>query len=151
MENPLFDYYRNRQAPLQWRGALGALAQSLTNHFSPEQLRTLLREAGQHFASQHPVQAAETVQSMQDAMNGVWTTQDWGWVDIHDLDSFLTLTHYAAPLESAFGAQNLAWSAAFLEGVYEQWFRQLGASDALHVRQSEESDVRKAIVLRLGR
>ncbi|SMG57778.1 cellulose biosynthesis protein BcsD [Paraburkholderia susongensis] len=61
----------------------------------------------------------------------------------------LRIVHYCAPLQ-AFGDSVLAWTPAFLEGVYQTWLSTLGAQ-GLSVAQTNTFGGDSALEFRLGR
>ena len=148
MDNSHSAYLRARHIAPQWRLVLPALGQALSAKLPAETLRSLLHSTGEAFAQAAPVAPAESVARMEDAMNQAWDRHDWGWVGIEDQGDALVLTHHAAPLAMAFGEAALAWAPGFLEGAYQQWFRQLGAGESLRVRQVGQAD--GTVTLRFG-
>lgn len=150
MDNSLSDYLRARQVAPQWRHVLPAFGRALSANIPAETLRVLLQDTGTAFAQAVPVAQTESVAGMQDAMNAVWDAQDWGWVRIEDHGDALVLSHHASPLAAAFGPHAMSWTPAFLEGAYQQWFRQLGAADTLRVRLHGDIDDAGIVTLRFG-
>lgn len=135
MDRSAVDYLVERQCSTQWKDFLGALAVELSSQLDENSLCTLMRGVGVKFASQHPLPPCETVIDMQHAMSSVWDRMRWGRTVIAEQDTALQIVHLASPLHAAFGDAAALWASAFLEGVYQQWFVQLGASDLLHVKQ----------------
>lgn len=129
------DYHLRNQCSPQWRPFLGALAQELNSRLEPDQARALMRRLGTSMARNAPLPAMELLPDLEDAMNGVWSGMDWGWVELNDTDDALRIIHHCAPIEAAFGAGSRHWSPAVLEGAYEQWLRAAGAGDRLRVQQ----------------
>ncbi len=144
-------YFTARQCPLQWRGFLAATAGELSARFEPADLRAIMHGIGTRFAADIELADSNDVPAIARAMNAVWHTLDWGWVDIEEKDGAVRLSHHLAPLRAAFGEGAQTWTPAFLEGAYQAWFRQLGASDPLHVRQLGEADEDGALHFRFGR
>lgn len=145
------DYFAARQCPAQWKGFLHATANELANRFTPEDLRVVMHGIGGRFAAEIDLPDSNTIPDMQAAMSAVWQRLDWGWVELEEQSGSLQLIHHCAPLHAAFGDDALAWTPAFLEGAYQQWFRQLGASDVLRVRQVAPATSTQGIVLRFGK
>jgi hypothetical protein len=125
---PTLDYLLQRQISPQWRGLLTALAEE--------------------FAA-HPLPPCDSTADLADALNARWQEADWGYVELVDEADYLRIAHCCAPLQ-AFGSAALAWTPAFLEGVYQTWLRALGA-DGLSVAQASEFDEYATIEFRLGR
>lgn len=137
MNRPLsdHDYHLRYRCSPQWRPFLGALAQELSSRIEPDQARALMRRLGTSMARNAPLPAVELLPDLEDAMNGVWSGMNWGWVELSDTDDALRIIHHCAPIEAAFGAGSRHWSPAVLEGAYEQWLRAAGAGDRLRVQQ----------------
>lgn len=111
---------------------------------TPNHLRNVMRRAGERFARWYALTNAGTVADLQAAMNSIWDTLDWGWVEIREAEERLVLTHFYAPLRAAFGEYE-SWSGAFLEGVYECWMRQQGADPQLRVTSAGASDAASSV------
>lgn len=146
----VISYLSGRQVAAQWKIFLLSTSQELAEKFSAAELRTFMRRVGGRFGRELPVPACTTLDDIQLAMSQIWTRLDWGWVEITDQTDHLRLQHYCAPLEAALGREALAWTPSFLEGVYQQWFEQLGAGDRLRVSQVSDFDGIGGIGLRLG-
>jgi hypothetical protein len=134
------EYLLQKQCTRQWRGFLGAMSAEFSRQLSVDDLRTLMRKVGVRFAKNMALPACETVEQIRNGANHIWDEMDWGYVDIEEGDGCLRLLHYYAPLRSAFGQGAMIWSAAFLEGVYHQWFISCGAGNELSVRQSTDEE-----------
>lgn len=145
------DYFVARQCPAQWQGFLHATAGELASRFGPEDLRAVMQGIGMRFAAEIELPDSNTVAEMETAMSAVWQRLDWGYVELDEQSGSLQLIHHCAPLLAAFGETALAWTPAFLEGAYQQWFMQLGASDVLRVRQVEPATGAQGVVLRFGK
>ncbi|MCP3709844.1 cellulose synthase [Paraburkholderia sp. CNPSo 3274] len=135
----------------QWRPFLSFLTQELTQNLTPRFLTQLMRAAGGQFARQYALGEAGTVAAMREAMNQVWGELDWGQVEIREAQDWLVLTHYYAPLKAVFGAENVAWAAAFLEGAYEAWMHQLGADSQLRMTTAGPADASGTLVFLFGK
>lgn len=135
----------------QWRPFVSFLTQELTQNLTPRFLTQLMRAAGGQFARQYALAEADTVAAMREAMNQVWGELDWGQVEIREAQDWLVLTHYQAPLKAVFGAENVAWAAAFLEGAYEAWMHQLGADSQLRMTTAGPADASGTMVFLFGK
>jgi hypothetical protein len=138
---PTLDYLLQRQISPQWRGLLTALAEG--------ELRQLMYRVGCRFAAAHPLPPCASTADLADALNARWQEADWGYVELVDEADYLRISHSCAPLQ-AFGSAALAWTPAFLEGVYQTWLSALGA-EGLSVAQASEFDEYATIEFRLGR
>lgn len=151
MNNAALEYLSNQQASRQWKGFLGAFAEVLSDELPVTELQNLLRRVGTRFAQQMELGVCRTLDDLQLAMSRVWVDIDWGWVALDQQEDHLRIRHHCAPLRAAFGAHAVHWTPAFLEGVYQEWFLQIQAGEALHVRQVTAPDESGSIELRLGR
>ena len=114
------------------------------------ELRALMKRIGTRFAVNNPIPPCASVGEIQAAMAAVWIDSDWGWVEVDEIDRAMRIVHQCAPLWSAFGAESVDWTPAFLEGVYQQWLVALGAGDTLLVRQVTRMDEFGRIEFRLS-
>ncbi|MCC8394623.1 cellulose synthase [Paraburkholderia sp. MMS20-SJTR3] len=146
---PILDYLLERQISPQWRGMLSALAGEFEAQIGRDELRQLMQRVGVRFAQAHPLPACGSTADLQQALNDYWRAMDWGYVELADEAESLRIVHYCAPLP-AFGETALAWTPAFLEGVYQSWFSALGAQ-GLSVVQTSGFGVDSALEFRLGR
>ena len=146
---PTLDYLLQRQISPQWRGLLTALAEEFEAQIGQEELRQLMYRVGCRFAAAHPLPPCASTADLADALNSRWQEADWGYVELVDEADYLRIAHSCAPLQ-AFGSAALAWTPAFLEGVYQTWLSALGA-EGLSVAQASEFDEYATIEFRLGR
>jgi hypothetical protein len=145
------DYFVGRQCPAQWQGFLHATASELASRFGPDDLRAVMHGIGARFAAEIELPDSQTVPDMEAAMSAVWQRLDWGYMELEEQSGSLQLIHHCAPLLAAFGEDALTWTPAFLEGAYQQWFVQLGASDVLRVRQVAPATPAHGIAFRFGK
>ncbi|PZR40936.1 cellulose biosynthesis protein BcsD [Paraburkholderia fungorum] len=146
---PILDYLLERQISPQWRGMLSALATEFEAQIGRDELRQLMYRVGCRFAAAHQLPACGSTAELAHALNLLWQDMDWGYVELSDEAESLRIVHYCAPLQ-AFGNPALAWTPAFLEGVYQTWLSALGAQ-GLSVVQTSEFGADTAIEFRLGR
>lgn len=112
-------------------------------------MAALMRRVGGRFAQGVVLGQCNTLWDLQLAMGRVWVGLDWGWVAFEETADHLRIRHHCTPLLAAFGSGAEHWSPAFLEGVYQEWFRQTGAGD-LQVRQAGGFDAAGGIELHLA-
>lgn len=124
------------------------MADEFAQQLAEGDLQALMRRLGARFAQASPLPDCNTLDELQIAMGRIWVGQDWGWVALEELPGSLRIQHYCSPLVTAFGPDSTAWSPAFLEGVYQEWFRQSQAG-TLQVRQVSAPDAAGSIELRL--
>ncbi|MCB5364536.1 cellulose synthase [Pusillimonas sp. CC-YST705] len=139
MEKEIIKYLSAQQCSVQWRAFLEVFSQELTQQLTVTNLRGLMRRSGERFANQHPLPATETIAALQEAINVVWRSQNWGGASIVEDGTRLIIKHYLSPLQSGM-PEGATWASGFLEGVYEQWMHQSGADLSLHVTQSRLAD-----------
>lgn len=147
----LESYFRSQQVSLQWLPVLRAMALELSATARPEELRLLFFKAGGRFAQDVQAQFIhiKTLTELQEELNIFWAQINWGWVNFTETDAAVNITHQAAPLAEGFGDESLGWSVGLLEGFYQNIFIVLGASSAMKVRDSGESDA-MTLCLRFG-
>lgn len=146
---PILDYLLDRQISSQWRGMLSALATEFEAQIGRDELRQLMHRVGARFAAAHPLPVCGSTAELEQTLNVVWQELDWGCVALADEAESLRIVHYCAPL-LAFGNAALAWTPAFLEGVYQTWLSALGAQ-GLSVVQTSGYGEDTSIEFRLGR
>jgi hypothetical protein len=146
---PILDYLLERQISPQWRGMLSALANEFEAQIGCDELRQLMHRVGSRFAAAHPLPACGSTGELEQALNLYWRGMDWGYVELADEPESLRIVHYCAPLP-AFGEAALAWTPAFLEGVYQAWLSALGAQ-GLSIAQTSAFGQDSALEFRLGR
>ena len=145
-----WQYLLDRRCDRQWKDFLGAMSAEFAAQLSVADLRLLLRKIGERFARQTALPACATLDDIRDAANRIWSEIDWGHVEMREADGYLSLVHHCAPLKAAFGDDALAWSPAYLEGVYQQWFVSCGAGSDLRVAQASDADGAGTIEYRLS-
>ncbi len=147
-KNNLESYFRNQQVSLQWLAVLRAMALELCASAQPDELRLLFSKIGERLAAELHAQFQDinTLPELEQGLNLFWSQINWGWSSFQEAGESIEITHWAAPLAEAFGADNLGWSVGLLEGFYQNMFRLLGASTAMQVRDTGAS---QAMTLRL--
>ncbi len=151
MDRSTADYLTQHQCARQWKGFLNVLGAEISEQLPQDALRLLFYRMGTRYASQHPLTPTDSVVQMQADMAAIWDAADWGTVTLVEVDAALVITHYCSPLIAAFGPAMQTSAPAFLEGVYQQWFTQLGSSEILRVKQVSDADEFGSIEYRLAR
>ena len=149
MEN----YFRSQQVSLQWAPVLRALAQELGEMASPQDLQKLFFSAGARFAGDTAdrFEGTETLVQLEERLNDLWSSLNWGWVELTETRGVIEITHQAAPLAEAFGDEALEWSIGLLEGFYESVFKVLGAGDSMVVTGLPDESSGRTVRLNFGR
>ena len=121
-------YYKSQQVPLQWLPFLRALACELGTVADVETLQKIMSGTGARFAAEalEYFENAQTLAELEQGLNEFWLRTNWGWVELKEEDAHVSIAHFAAPLEEAFGSESLGWSASVLEGFYSHVFISLG-------------------------
>ncbi len=148
MEPAIVEYFAELQCSRQWKGFLRALAEEFSLQLPEADLQALMRRLGIRFAQGEPLPACQTLDELQIAMGRIWVAQDWGWVTLEESQGSLRIAHFCVPLFTALGPASLKWAPAFLEGVYQEWFRQSQAGE-LQVRHVAGPDAAGSVELRL--
>lgn len=144
------EHLATQRCSVQWRGFFQALSSEFSEALAPQDLRALMFRVGVRFAADHPLAQCTTLNEMQSGMTAIWRSIDWGWVDLEQDATQLTIRHTLSPMTAAFGHEHVDWSCGFLEGVYQSWFQQAGAGQ-LKVSQAESADAWGCVVLHLAR
>lgn len=150
MDKEIIKHLSAQQCSVQWRSFLDVFSQELTQQLTVNNLRGLMRRSGERFAKQYPLPATDTIAGLQDAINAVWRSQNWGWASITEDGARLLIKHYLSPLQAGM-PEGAPWSTGFLEGVYEQWMHQSGADLSLRVTQTRLADDHGTVEYSFGR
>ena len=134
----------------QWAGFLRAFSDEMQAQLSTDEYRELLRNMGLRLAESLPIEAQDTVEALESAINGHLQHMQWGYARMTDSGSMLQIEHYFDPLSSALQV-DAAVSGGLLEGVYECWFRSAGADDELRVLQVPHAASPTVLEFRFGR
>ena len=149
----LQNYFRVQQVSLQWLPVLRAMASELSAQTDAKELRHLFFKIGERFAKDTGdfFQGAKSLAQLEERLNDFWSRINWGWVDLHEVQAYIEITHQAAPLAEAFGDDAFEWSIGLLEGFYQSVFGVLGASETMVVRGAGASAGGMDVLLRFGR
>lgn len=134
MNNAVLDYLLSQKRPEDARFFTVHLMQQLQANANPDDLLPLMQAAGMQAARGMSLPPCQTLTQLQDAINAYWSQLGWGVVALAEHPDHLVIEHMASPLESLLGRTHLEYGAAFLEGVYQEWFVELGAGESLQVR-----------------
>ena len=145
-------YFESQSVSRQWAPFLDALGSVLTEQMPSRDLRAFMRALGKRMAAQLPLAEVDTLDDLQQCMNDNWSALSWGWVQLVEEESFISIEHCAAPLLGMFGQDSVEWTPALLEGLYAEWFREFGAGDPLILAQVGSAPVSAAqpLQFRLG-
>ena len=149
--DPALEFLLAERVSPQWSGFLDALTHELREQLSPEDLRALLRSVGQRFGAARPIEAGESVEELQRAVNGIWNSIRWGYAELRDGGDVLHITHHLSPLGQALGEGSAEAAAGFLEGVYESWMHHAGAADDLSARAAAPQPGSLAVSISFGK
>lgn len=130
------DYYRQRQSRPGWQDLLQILFSGILSTADDEDGRQFLNMMGSNLAKQHPLPLARTVGELEDALNGLLTEFDWGFVKIEPAEQELTLVHCAWPTASPHN-DDTHWRyalATVLEGAYSEWLQAQGGKNHVPLR-----------------
>lgn len=148
-----FEYYARQQCSTQWFAFLGAFAEEFGSQIPVAELRVLMARLGRSMAKHIQAPSGNTVEELEDSINGIWFNMDWGWVKLTEKDDGLFVEHHASPTMSAFGEDALAWSPALLEGIYADWFSAIGGEDSplQLIQVAPPQDCNTPLAFRYGR
>ena len=130
-------YFAGQQVSTQWQGFLQALSGELQQQMPAEEIESLMYVLGRRMGQNVRPDVGGTLDEMQDAINDVWASMNWGWARLKDVQTSLEIVHHCAPFRAAFGNGGAHWAGALLEGIYSLWFEEVGGGDDLILRQIE--------------
>lgn len=142
-------HFQQLQCSRQWRDFLAAMGAEFASALPVQDLATLMARIGLRFAAEHPLAACDTVAGLQQEMNRVWESLEWGWAELGQSGEGMEVTHRLSPLTSAFGEAQMPWACGFLQGVYQHWFTTAGAQ-GLQVDVMAVPDALGSLRLRLA-
>lgn len=128
-------YHQRRQHQPGWQDLVQTLFSGILATAEGEDGHQFLRMMGGDLARRHPLAACHTVGGLEDSLNQLLATFDWGEVTLTPGERGLTLTHIAWPVAPQ--ADAAGWQAAFaavLEGAYAAWLQAQGGHDQVPLR-----------------
>lgn len=131
---PDLEFLLTERISRQWAGFLRAFSEEMQSQLSTEEFRELLRNMGLRLGESLPIEAKDTIEALESAINSHLQQMQWGYARMTDSGSMLQIQHHFDPLSSALNIDATV-SGGLLEGVYEYWFRSAGAEDDLRVLQ----------------
>jgi hypothetical protein len=125
------NYAKAQRISLQWEAVLRAMAAEMSSVSDSADLRDFFFRIGERFAIEagERFKGVETLDELEEGLKDFWAEMTWGWVELHEKDGGIDLSHHCAPLTKAFGDESLSWSVGFLEGFYQTLFNEFGAND----------------------
>lgn len=132
----VLNYYAGQTRTPEWLDFHLALGAEFSEQLGENELRVLMQRIGGRLARQLSLGACDSLSSLQNKINAIWAQRNWGVIELLDSGDSLYIRHLVSPLVNEFGAVSIAWIGGLLEGVYEEWFKALGAGNGLHVRQA---------------
>ncbi|TCV95578.1 cellulose biosynthesis protein BcsD [Biostraticola tofi] len=135
------DYYRRRQYVPGWHDVVEIMIAGIAENAGDEDRRQFLNMVGSRLAERFTLQAADTVGTLEDAINRLWADFHWGYVRLQPASHALAFQHYAFPNapEGADISQWIAGLAAILEGAYAQWLLAQGGQQHVVLRWQQDS------------
>lgn len=133
-EQGSLSYFMSRPVDARWEGLLRALADELMAQMSSAEIRAFFAVLGRRWARTMPLAPGGDLKSLEQSINAALSHCGWGWVRVRDLGNAIEFQHSSAPLRNAFGAAAMEWAPGLIEGLYEEWLREQGASRGLVLR-----------------
>ncbi|MCW0182165.1 cellulose biosynthesis protein BcsD [Zavarzinia sp.] len=115
-------------------GFFAAVADELFAVAGNDNAAAFLNQVGRRMAAARPVAGAETLEVLEEAMNGLLLSNRWGWVRLAEVEAGIRIRHGALPVSPGEAASPAA--AALLEGLYTLWMQQAGGGEHLQARRS---------------
>ena len=134
LEQGSLDYFLSRPVDAQWAGFLAVLGEELGAQMPAHETKAFFAVLGRRWARRMPLPAGGDLKALEKSANAVFSTCGWGLVRVRDLGNCVEFQHSCAPLRSAFGIEAMSWTPGFLEGIYQEWLREQGASQGLVLR-----------------
>ena len=150
MNNEFIEYLFAHQKPADTRFFVFALMQQLVEQAHPDELQALMHASGVSAARTMPLASCQTVAELQEIINVKWSELNWGCVRLIEHPEHLLIEHMWSPFRDLFSPFSLEPGAAFLEGVYQEWFIELGAGSQLRVRFMQIDPETGALLFRFG-
>lgn len=135
VEQGSLEYFLSRPVDARWAGLLQALAEELAGQMPQPEIKAFFAVLGRRWAQKMPLPKSADLKDFEREANAVFAACEWGWLRIRDLGNCIEFQHSCAPLRAAFGAEAMGWTPGLLEGLYEEWLRDLGAGKGLVLRQ----------------
>lgn len=140
-------YYASRHCSRQWNLFLELIFDELLNSAGKEGASGFLQHIGGRIATELPIGECDTLESLEQVMNGILSQLDWGQVTIMAENQKIRIRHIACPVPGSsperISASLLAMSTV-LEGLYKTWLQQQGGeadvSMACTSRQVEQRE-----------
>ena len=156
---PIFDHFKSDSSELlqhlalervspQWAAFLTLLGSELSSQLPDDELRQLLVSLGGRFAEEHPLGPCADVTALQEALNQVWASIQWGYCTLSDEGQQMTVTHRACPLPAALQL-DAEVVGGYLEGAYAFWLQAAGAPPELVLTQQPPTGVPMSMVFTL--
>lgn len=111
-----------------------AIADELFAVAGSDNAAAFLHQVGRRMAAAWPVAGAETLEALEEKMNGLLLSSRWGWVRLAEVESGIRIRHGALPVSPGENATPAV--AALLEGLYTLWMHQAGGGEHLQARRS---------------
>lgn len=144
----LFQLYRSRSCSWQWRGFLEAMSQEFSAELPAHELVILMDRIGRRFARTRRLPDCAALQDVEAEVNRRWSAEQWGECRMIEHSAHVEILHAGSPLNIAL--PDADWSDGFLQGVYSEWFQQLGmlAGLVVEVGRAESADLRRFVLSR---
>ena len=128
------EYLLRERISTQWNAFLQAFSAEMQSQLTPQEYRQLLHSMGQRMAESLPIGQRDTIEELETAINERFKDMQWGYAKLIDSGTSLNIEHHFSPLSVALGLDTET-AGGLLEGIYEHWFRALGAEAELGIKQ----------------
>ena len=126
-------YFAQQHCARQWAHFIAAMFAEFEERVDPAEADQFLEALGAKMAQLLPLRHCESLEELEDDINSVLEGIDWGWMRLHEADSFIEITHGAYPLVPQ-DENRRSWMVPLLEGLYRGWLGEQGGDASLTAR-----------------
>jgi hypothetical protein len=145
-------YYAQQHCARQWAHFIAAMFAEFEERVDPVEADQFLETLGKRMARSLPLRRCDSLEELEEEINGVLEGIDWGWVRIReDPSGYIEIVHGAYPLVPQDEARR-TWFTPALEGLYTEWMRAQGGDETCAARLAEApSEIGRALILHYRR
>ncbi|POP45233.1 cellulose synthase [Superficieibacter electus] len=121
-------YFQQQQTPPGWFDLLTIMIDGMIRNAGERESQPFLRQMGETLADAFPLPEAQTLGDLEQNINHLLATFNWGVVAVSVGELGLVVRHQALPV-SRNEDQQVRWCNAFcaiLEGLYARWLQGQG-------------------------
>lgn len=144
-------YYARQQCSRQWVHFMAAMFAEFEERVDPAEADQFLEALGRKMARLLPLRQCADLDELEEDINNVLESIDWGWMRLREANNFIEITHGAYPPVPQDGNRR-PWLAPILEGLYGGWLGGQGGDASFTARLSRQANGHGApLMFRYGR